>query len=259
MYDIFNPDVISAIMEFLGNEYIFVGLVNRQSRDSFRKNKNTTTNVSACYESVNRMVESGILEETGIRKEPYIYNTRSKEVIEYVEKNRIIRSVNGALAYSIRRQDLEMIDWMESRFEMHGPACMIAAVESGSLDMVYRFCIDGLLHYDADYFFPEGSHMYNLNERDRIEVCSNWRNYVGDYLVEVAKEKGYFEILQWLHSQKIPDPEECCGVVGDSVLTASDDMIQWMIANGYVMKKSDALERTKHGDFIEWIREIGMN
>jgi len=128
MYDIFNPDVISAIMEFLGNEYIFVGLVNRQSRDSFRKNKNTTTNVSACYESVNRMVESGILEETGIRKEPYIYNTRSKEVIEYVEKNRIIRSVNGALAYSIRRQDLEMIDWMESRFEMHGPACMIAAV-----------------------------------------------------------------------------------------------------------------------------------
>jgi len=246
-------------MDFVGNEYIFVGLVNRRARDSLRANRRTTTNVSSCFESVNRLVESGILQVSWIKKDPYVYNSRSTEVIEYAEKNKIVRSVNGVLSYAIRRQDWDMIDWMESRFEMHGPACMIAAVESGSLDMVKRYCIDGLLHYDAEYFFPEGSHMYNLKERDRMQVCYNWRNYVGDYLVEAAKNNGHLEILKWLHSEKIPDPEECCGVVGDSVLTLPEDMIQWMMENGYVMKTSDASERTKHGDFIKWLRDMGMN
>lgn len=246
-------------MDYLRNEYIFVGTVNKKSRDFFRKTKNTVTNVSSCFESVSKLEWSGILQVPDIRKDPYVYNSLSTEVLEYAERNQIVHSINGALACAIRRKDFKMIDYLEDRFEMHGPACMIAAVESGCLDMVKRYCRGNILDYRAEHFFPDGSHIYNLRERDRIEVCHNWKGYVGDYMIESAKERGYFEILKWLHSQGIPDPSECQGVVGDSVLTCSHEMISWMLKHGYIMSMQDTTveEGIRQGDYMRWLREMG--
>lgn len=264
MDEILNHDVSSNIMDYLLNEYIFVGSVNKKSRAFFKSRGNTNTNVSSCFESVAKLEWSGILEEQNlntIKIEPYVYNTRSTEVLEYVEKHKIVCSINGVLEYAIRRKDLAMIDWMEDRFEMHGPACQIAAVESGSMEMVQRFCIDNLLNYRAHNFFPDGAHLYNLNERDRIDICYKWRTYVGDYLLEAAKHHGYFEILKWLHTQGIPDPKECCGVVGDAVLTCSEEMVRWMVEQGYVMNVSDlpADMDIVSGSYVRWLQEMGSH
>lgn len=258
MNSILNHDVGSSIMDYLHGEYIFLGSINRRCRDYFRTVNNTTTNVSSCFESVLRMTESGILGEKDISMDRYVYNTRSTEVLEYAEKHKIVYSINGALEYAIRRMDIKIIDWMESRCEMHGPACMIAAVESGSLEMVRKYCVDNLLDYRAHNFFPEGSHICNLRERDRLEVCRKWRSYVGDYLIEAVKHHGYFDILKWLHEQKIPDPGECKGVVGEAVNTGSDEMVKWMMNNGYVMLANEMspLEGIRHGDYTRWLREM---
>lgn len=263
MDDVFNHDVSFHIMDYLVGEYIFVGSVNRKSRDFFKnKLKNTVTNVSSCFESVEKLKQSGILERTKeIRLEPYVYNSPSTEVLEYAEKNKVVYSINGALSQAIRRMDFKVIDWMEDRFELHGPSCMIGAVESGSLDMVKRYCIDNLLDYRAHNFFPDGAHLYNFNDRDRMEVCSNWRAYVGDYLLEAVKSHGYFDIMKWLHTQGIPDPEECCGVVGDATLTCSEEMIVWMVNQGYVMNVSDLPGNMGivSGSYMRWLREMGSH
>lgn len=267
MSDVFSHDVSSHIMEYLVGEYMFVGSVNRRSRDFFNTVvKDTSTNISSCFESVAKLEQSGILEKNKgtneINLEPYVYNSPSTDVLEYAEKHKIVYSINGALEYAIRRMDFNVIDWMEdTRFELHGPSCMIAAVESGSMEMVKRFCVDNLLDYRAHNFFPVGAHLYNLNDRDRIEVCSNWRTYVGDYLLEAVKIHGYFDILKWLHTQGIPDPRECCGVVGDATLTCSGEMIEWMVNQGYVMNVSDLPGNMGivSGDYMRWLREMGSN
>ncbi len=263
MDEILNHDVGFRIMDFLVDEYIFVGSVNRRCRDIFKSKDNMVTRVSSCFESVEKLRQSGILNKTNeINLEPYVYNSPSIEVLEYAEKNKVAHDINGALAYAIRRKDFKIIDWMEcTRFEMHGPSCMIAAVESGDLEMVKRYCVDNVLDYRAHNFFPNGAHLYNLNDRDRIEVCSNWRTYVGDYLLESVKNHGYFDILKWLHAQGIPDPRESCGVVGDAVLTCSEDMIKWMMDHGYVMNVSDLSGSTgiTTGSYTRWLMEIGSH
>ena len=250
-------------MDYLRNEYLFVGSVNRQSRDFFRKINNTVTNVSSCFESVAKLEWSGLLDTSDkknnyINLEPYVYSSRSTDVLQYVEDHRIVYSINGALEHAIRRRDLDMIDWLEGRFEMHGPACMIAAVESGSLDMVKRYCVENLLNCGAENFFPAGAHVYDLRERDRMIICREWRAYVGDYLVEAAKYGGYFEILRWLYSQGIPDPKECQGVVGDAVNTCSREMVEWMLDHGYKMTFDElSTEMGIHqGDYMRCLRDM---
>ncbi len=263
MDEILNHDVGSQILGFLPEEYIFLGSVSRSCRDILKSRGDTVTRVSSCFESVEKLKHSGILKRTNeIKMEPYVYNSPSVEVLEYAEKHKIVHDINGALEYAIRRRDFKVIDWMEGfRLEMHGPSCMIAAVESGDLDMVKRYCVDNVLDYRAHNFFPSGSHLYNLNERDRIEVCGNWRTYVGDYLLEAVKNHGYFDIIKWLHTQGIPDTNESCGVVGDAVLTCSKDMIRWMVDHGYVMNAIDLSGSTgiTTGSYTRWLVDIGSH
>lgn len=262
MDDLLNHDVSSNIIDYLFNEYVFVGSVNRRSRSLFKRMDNTVTRVSSCFESVSKLECSGILEKRDdINLEPYVYDSRSTKVLEYVEKNKIVYSINGVLEYAIRRIDLDMIDWMEDRFELHGPACQIAAAESGSLDMVKKYCIDNVLDHRAHNFFPTGAHLYNLNDRDKIEVCRKWKLYVGDFLLEVVKHNGDFEILKWLHGQGIPDPNDCCCVVGNAVKTCSNEMVQWMIDHGYVMGVSNIPGDMciVSGSYMRWLREMGSH
>ena len=263
MDEILNHDVGSQILDYFLDEYIFVGPVNRKCRAFFKDKGSTVTKVSSCFESVEKLKQSGILNRTNeINMDPYVYNSPSMEVLEYADKNNIVYDINGALEYAIRRKDFKIINWMEcTRFEFHGPSCMIAAVESGDVDMVKRYCVDNLLDYRAHNFFPSGTHLYNLNDRDRIEICSNWRSYVGDYLIEAVKNHGYFDILKWLQTQGIPNPTETFGVVGDGVLTCSEEMIKWMTDHGYVMNVSDLPGNMgiATGDYIRWLRDIGSH
>jgi hypothetical protein len=260
MDSLLNHDVSFLVMEFLHGEYVFYGLVNRWCRDYFRRVGDVGTRVSACFESVPRMMGSGILDEAGIHKDRYVLKSASTEVLDYCETHGIVASINGALEHAIRRVDLDAIAWLESRFELHGPACMIAAVESGSLDMVKRFCVDNLLDYRAHNFFPDGSHICNLRDRDRMIVCDRWRDYVGDYLIESVKETGNFEILRWLHDQKIPDPRECKGLVGRALHTGSKEMVKWMLRHGYLLSPTETSLRSRgvhQGDYVKSLR--GMN
>lgn len=256
MDDLFNQDVVCSIMDYLKNEYIFIGLVNRNSYNFFKNNENTCTSVSSCFESVPKLEWSGILKDKDINVEQCVYHSKSKEVIEYAESKKVVHSINSVLEHAIRRKDMDMIDWMESRSEMHGPACMIAAVESGSMDMVKRFCVDNLLHYDADNFFPDGAHLYNLSMGDKIIVCEQWKEYVGDYLIESAKDNGLFEILKWLHSQGIPNPNEFPGLVGNAAIYGSEEMVIWMLKNGYRMNFSHSSfeEGIRQGVYMRWLR-----
>ncbi len=259
---VLGHDAGSTALEFLRDEFVFVARVNRRCRCLFRDVLgSTSTSVSSCFTSLPRLLDSGVLGDRRLEKDAYVFNSRSIEVLEFAEKNRVVPSLNKALACAIRRADVGVIDWLEgTRFEAHGPACMIAAVESGSMDMVRRFCRDGVLDHRAPNFFDDECHVYNLRVRDRVEVCRRWRQYVGDYLIEAAINGGHFEILRWLESQRIPDPREEKGAVGAAARNGSAEMVRWMLSRGYRMSPDELSESgggVSRGDYVRWMREIG--
>lgn len=255
MDDILNHDVSSYILEFIGNEFIFTGTINKKCH-GYYKNKPKETNMSSCFETLPKLKDSGLIDDEK-QEIPlnYYYNSGSIEVLEYAEEEELVYSINSALEYSIRRKDFKMIDYLESRLELYGPAVMIAAVESGSLDMVKRFCIDNILDHDAYNFFPVGSHVCHLSLGDKLLICRGWKIFVGDYLLESVKEYGHFEIMKWLYNEGINAINRGYDVVGVAAKHGDRKMVQWMLDHGYMMSGGEEAyaSLTNDNEYIRWV------
>ncbi|CAM9211789.1 unnamed protein product [Pylaiella littoralis] len=202
---VFNNDhLCSLILEFTCDEYLFTGTINKACHNWYRK-KTKKTSVARCFQSISRVKDSGIIDVSHICPEEFVYRCDSIEVMHYSRETMLVPNLNGALEHAIRSKNRGLIAAIEGRYEdaRVGPACLIAAVESGSLELVKRYCADGVLDRRAQNFGLRDSFSYPHDISDKATICDEWRFYVGEYLVEAAKRRGFVEILSWLHSQDI--------------------------------------------------------
>lgn len=253
-----NQDLLKVILDFARtDEFLFFGTVNQASRRAHHNTNNTR--YSSCFETVSRFKDSGLQELCS-----HLVKYGSTEVMRYALDTGIVDNVNEALEHAIRRADLNRITTLGTEFgeTRIGPACLIAAVESGSLALVQEYCADGVLDYRAPNFGLRDNFCYPFPPRGKMIICRNWKMYVGDYLVQAAKRGGFFEILKWLHSQNIPNVEEMSeahDIVGEAAAHGNREMVEWMLQVGYHPSADEIPHACQSNDvsFLEWLEEKG--
>lgn len=201
-----NPELCSTIVGFTQDEYLFIGTVNRAFYVTYQcaaRKRTKTTAVALCFESVSRLKDSGICNVAHISSAEYIYRCNSIEVMRHARDASVLPDLNGALEHAIRSNDQDLIRALEEKYSdaRVGPACLIAAVESGSLELVKRNCADDVLDRRAANFGLRDSYFFPFDLSAKATICDEWKTYVGEYLVEAAKLCHFLHILTWLHSQ----------------------------------------------------------
>lgn len=259
-----SRDLVSAILAFARrDEYLFVGLVNRAFCCAYETKK---TNVAHCFKSVCRLREStGAPSFTALTSVPcHVMKCGSIDVMRHALHARFVDNLNGALEHAIRSDDAELTLTLNTEFRETriGPACLIAAVESGSLALVRQYCRDGVLDHRAPNFGLGDSYFYPFDLRAKQMICHRWKMYVGDYLIEAAKRGGHFEILRWLHSENIPSVDEMSethDIIGEAAAHGNRDMVEWMLLVGYHPSACE-IPYACHSndvDFLEWLLKKG--
>lgn len=255
-----NRDLVSAILAFAPkDEYLFVGLVNKAFCCAYATKQ---TNVAHCFKSVFRLRESaGARSFTTQTSVPFhVMKCGSIDVMRHALHAGLVNNLNGALEHAIRSNDADVVAVLNTEFRetRMGPACMVAAVESGSIAQVQKYCVDGVLDHRAPNFGLVDNYFYPFDARAKKTICRRWKTYVGDYLIEAAKRGGHFEILRWLHSQNIPSVEEMSethDIIGEAAAHGNRDMVEWMLLLGYHPSACEIPYASHSNDvcFLEWL------
>ncbi|CAN0471136.1 unnamed protein product [Ectocarpus sp. 8 AP-2014] len=184
----------------------------------------------------------------------------SVDVMRHAMSSGLVDNLNGALEHAIRSNDCDMITVLEKEFRETriGPACLVAAVESGSLALVHKYCVDGVLDARAANFGLEDSFCYPFDMTAKRMICRCWKAYVGDYLIEAAKRCGHFEILKWLHTQHIPCADELSethDIIGKAAAHGNTEMVEWMLLAGYHPSACEIPYASHSNDvcYLEWL------
>lgn len=264
-----NADLVSAVLAFSQeDEFWFFGRVNRAFHESYRSRN---TMAASCFESVHRLEDSlcklRAIATTSI--EEHVMKCSSSDVMRHALSTGMVTSLNGALEHAIRSNNTNLITCLEKEFQETrvGPACMVAAVQSGSLELVKKYCNDGVLSPEADNFGLIDSYFHPFSMSEKRMICRQWKKYVGDYLTEAAKQGGFFEILKWLHFHNIPHPGELDkasthythDIVGEAAMHGNKDMVEWMLAAGYTMSACEIPYAARSNDvpYLEWLISKG--
>ena len=259
-----NDSLLSSVLDYACNsdEYLFFGTVNASFRRLFGERRETS--VSACFQTLSRAKESEVLLLAPESAARHVMKCGSIDVLRHALSTGVVDSVNGALEHAIRTKDESLIASLETDFRESrlGPACLIAAVESGSLSMVRKYCQDGALDPTAPNFGMQDSYFFPFSAKERRMICNRWKVYVGDLLVEAAKDGGHLEILQWLHAHGIPAIEEQRDnpdVVGTAAIHGDRDMVDWMLRVGYKPSACEIPYASHSNDvrFLEWLESRG--
>lgn len=252
-----NQDLLRAIFgSARGDEFLFFGTINRASHRAY---PDSNTRYSSCFETVSRFKESGMQSLCS-----HLMKYGSTDVMRYALDAGIVNNVNEALEHAIRRADVNQISTIYTEFNESriGPACLIAAVESGSLALVQQYCADGVLDYSAPNFGLRDNHCYPFPSKGKIIICRNWKTYLGDYLVDAAKRGGFLDILKWLHAQNMPSVEEMSethDIIGEAAAHGNREMVEWMLQAGY-HPSADEIPHACHSNdvsFLEWLEQKG--
>lgn len=266
-----NVDLLSLICEFaFKEEYLFAATVNRTwNRVCGTDSKKTM--LAACFETLSRLKESVAASPPSFISQkslPECVITCGRiEVMQHALRIDLVSNLSGSLEHAIRCNNTQLItdltdlnvDCGETRI---GPACLIAAVESGSLDLVREYCADGVLDYRARNFGLEDNYFYPFDSTAKKTICGGWKTYVGDYLIEAAKREGHFEILRWLHAQNIPSADELSenhDIIGEAAAHGNREMVEWMLHEGYHPSACE-IPYACHSndvDYLEWLMHKG--
>ena len=251
-----DNDLLREILSFMRrDEYLFVGTVNKAFHSLYGARQ---TNVALCVETVSRLQDSGIPQ--ALRNSNHVMQCGSVDVMRHAMSSGLVDNLNGALEHAIRSNDCDMITVLDSEFHETriGPACMVAAVESKSLALVQKYCVDGVLDARAANFGLEDSFFYPFDMRAKRMICRCWKAYVGDYLIEAAKRCGDFEILKWLHTQHIPctnELSETHDIIGKAAAHGNREMVEWMLLAGYHPSACEIPYAAHSNDvcYLEWL------
>lgn len=257
-----NVDLVSVVFAFCReDEYLFFGTINRAFHRSARGHKET--HEARCFETVSRLEDSEIYSHVPTSVQRRIAMCGSVEVIRHALLTGLVDNVNCALEHAIRSNDHILVDALQDEFHRTkvGPACLVAAVESGSVEMVQKFCADGVLDPRAPNFGLEDNYFYPFDVRAKRMICRHWRMYVGNYLIDAAKRCGHFDILKWLHAHNIPandsfeDPEN----IGEAAMHGNREMVEWMLGAGYKPSACEIPYASHSNDvaYLDWLVDKG--
>lgn len=260
-----NADLLSVIREFSRkNEYLFIGTVNKSL---YRLCVTKQTNMASCLETVSRLQE---LQHSGIQFSnhgslyKHVMKCGSIDVMRHALHTGLVNNLNGALEHAIRSNDTQLITALDREFdEMKiGPSCLVAAVESGSLAMVEAYCADGVLDHRAPNFGLKDNYFHPFDMTAKRMICRQWKIYVGDYLIGAAKRYGHFEILKWLHAEKIPtvnELSETYDIIGEAAAHGNREMVEWMLVAGYHPSACEIPYASHSNDvsYLEWLLTKG--
>ena len=262
---VFNTyGVVTTVLAFAPkNEYLFLGLVNRAVCCAYETKE---TNMVHCFESLSRLQESekarSFSNQTSVPSR--VMACGSVSIMRHAFHIGLVENLNGALEHAIRSNNTQLLKALEKEFgeTRIGPACMVAAVESGSLALVQKYCAEGVLDYRAPNFGLADSFCYPFDVRAKKTICRRWKVYVGDYLIEAAKRSGHFEILKWLHAEDIPSVEEMSethDIIGEAAAHGNRDMVEWMLLVGYHPSACEIPYASHSNDvcFLEWLLSKG--
>ena len=260
--DFNNADVLSVILAFAQkDEYLFLGTVNKSCYALYGTKH---TKMASCFETVSRLQESGIHYHHDCSLNHHVMKCGSLDVMRHALCTSMVDNLNGALEHAIRSNDTQLITALEQEFgeTKMGPACLVAAVESGSLPLVQKYCADGVLDPRATNFGLEDSYFYPFDMTAKKQICRMWKMYVGDYLIEAAKRYGHFEILKWLHSQNIPSVDELSethDIIGEAAAHGNREMVEWMLHAGYHPSACEIPYASHSNDvcYLEWLLAKG--
>ncbi|CAN0563775.1 unnamed protein product [Ectocarpus sp. 12 AP-2014] len=250
-----NKDLLSEILSFRRrDEYLFVGTVNKAFHSLYHARQ---TKVALCVETVSRLQDSGI---QSLESSHHVMQCGSVDVMRHALSSGLVDNLNGALEHAIRSNDGALVTILEKEFNETriGPACLVAAVESGSLALVQKYCVDGVLDARAANFGLDDSYFYPFDMTAKRMICRRWKMYVGDYLIEAAKSCGHFEILKWLHTQHIPGVDELSethDIVGKAAAHGNREMVEWMLLAGYYPSACEIPYASHSNDvsYLEWL------
>ncbi|CAM9577600.1 unnamed protein product [Ectocarpus sp. 6 AP-2014] len=253
-----NDDLLSSILSFRRrDEYCFVGTVNRAFHSLYHSRQ---TNVALCVETVSCLQDSGIQSI----KSSHVLQCGSVDVMRHALSSGLVDNLNGTLEHAIRSNDIEQLSILEKEFHetRTGPACLVAAVESGSLALVQKYCVDGVLDAEAANFGLEDNYLCPFDMSDKRVICRYWKLYVGEYLIEAAKRCGHFQILKWLHSQHIPRVDELSethDIIGEAAAHGNREMVEWMLYQGYHPSACEIPHASHSNDvcYLEWLETKG--
>lgn len=260
---VFNSyDICSNILKFMDRDYIFSGIINKTSR-SYYIDIGTFTNLSACFSGMSRFTESNI---------EYIYNMQSGscdsylnkcgsiDIIKYSIEKQWNLSLNTTLENAIRTKNEDMENYLRGR--KVGPACMIAAVESGDIERVMRYCDGDLLGPFAQNFLPTSDYGYipTISIRERKRICKNWKIHVGtDYLIPAAIKVNSIAILKWLVDNGIQVDEGIS--TRDGIVHGNRDLVLWMLEHKYTKSASDIPLASGNTTvkYLQWLKNKGFH
>ncbi|CAM9100401.1 unnamed protein product [Ectocarpus sp. 12 AP-2014] len=236
------------------DEYAYIGTVNKAFHHVYGTRH---TKVASCFETVSRLEEAGV---ESLECSKHVWECGSIDVMRHALHAGLVDHLNGALEHAIRSNDVELITVLEDEFQETrvGPSCLVAAVESGSLALVQKYCVDDVLDAKAASFALESNYFHPLDMTAKRMICRHWKTYVGDYLIEAAKRHGHFEILKWLHAQNIPCVDELSethDVVGEAAAHGNREMVEWMLLAGYHPSACEIPYACHSNDvcYLEWL------
>lgn len=250
-----NPDLLSAVLAYAPrDEYMFLGTVNKAFSDTYGTGQ---TNVASCFTTVSRLEEAGV---RVIECRNHVMKCGSVDVMRHALHTGLVGNLNGALEHAIRCNDTELITALEKEFHETkiGPACLVAAVESGSLALVQTYCADGVLDARAANFGLDDNYFYPFDMTAKRMICRRWKIYVGDYLIEAAKRCGHFDILKWLHSEHIPSIDDLLehhNIIGEAAAHGDREMVEWMLLAGYHPSACEIPYASHSNDvcYLDWL------
>lgn len=259
-----NVDLVSVVLAFSRrDEYLFFGTANRVFLHTMGGHRQT--HVARCFETVSRLEDSGMesYSSTSVQERLMMYG--SVEVLRHALSAGLVDSANGALEHVIRSKNKALVDALKKEFHetRFGPSCQVAAVESGSLEMVQAYCADGVLDPRAPNFGLEDNYFYPFDMRAKRMICRRWKMYVGDYLIGAAKQCGHFEILKWLHANNIPSADEISenhDIIGEAAIHGNREMVEWMLAATGYHPSACEIPYASHSNgvaYLEWLAEKG--
>lgn len=134
---VFNSgDLLAAILEFARkDEYLCFGTVNKALYHECDTKK---TRTASCFKTVSRLRDSEIQFYNESSVHSHVVKCASVDVMRHVLHTGLVGNLNGALEHAIRSKNAELITALNTKFgeTRVGPACSVAAVESGSLALV---------------------------------------------------------------------------------------------------------------------------
>lgn len=242
-----NDLIVSKIMDFVCNQYLFTNVNKTTNKYYFDKSKKT----SKRFNSLSRLLDS----EIGITHLDALKGG-NLDVIKYIHTKRNFMQY-GEIA--IKMGDIDIIKWFINEKIPMGPWCMVESIRTGDIDIVKLCCADGFIS-------PYSSNWINGSEnfipalvgdtfKQKISLCKNWKKIIGwQYLLLEAVNRGYFEICKYIYSIGIsPMPY---GITNETI-NCTEEMILWMKDHYFFMDPWGFSEACKCRDvyFIGWLIE----